>query len=149
MPPNANRILLAVPLGIAVTLLANLLGFLWIRGTDFADNAFYDGSALCLTLLIPSLLGGVVMGLVARGAAFSAAAVTFGIFTVIGLWHPFWRIPRVSPQSAHSGLMHYFLYNPLVALAFGTLGAWLTAQFTTGRWTLTDAEPIIPNQDDD
>ena len=59
---------------------------------------------------------------------------------------PFWHIPPVSAESAHSGGMHYFLYNPLVALAFGSLGAWTASQFATGKWTLTDPEPVMPQE---
>ncbi len=143
------RSTLAAVLGLAVTLLANLLGWLWVRGTDFAADAFYDGYALFLTLAIPALLGGTVIGLMARQSALTVAAVAFGLFSVVGLIRPFWRIPLVSPSSVHSGLMHYFLYNPLVALAFGALGAWLTGQFTTGRWTLADPAPVTPAGEDD
>ena len=144
------RLLAAGLAGVAVTLVANSLSVIWLGATVFATNAFYDGCALFLTLAIPSLLGGAVLGGLARGWGLQTAAGTFLIFCLVGLvWRPFWRIPLVSPQSVHSGLMHYFLYNPLVALTFGALGAWVASQFATGRFSLADREPILPSQLED
>ncbi len=106
-----------------------------------------------LTLLIPAFLGGLALGWVAREQGLNVAAATFLLFCAVGLPHPFWRIPPVSSHSAHSGGMHYFLYSPLVALAFASLGAWLVSQFATGKWTLRtkrrsarrDRKPPRPN----
>jgi hypothetical protein len=143
------RLILAGVCGIAVTLLVNAGGIWWLRGSDFATNAFYDGSALFLTLAIPALLGGLLLGWIAREAALNTAAITFALFCVVGFLHPFWRIPPVTVESAHSGLLHYFLYIPLTALAFGALGAWLAGQFAVGRWTVSDREPVAPSQLED
>lgn len=143
------RLIVAGLGGIGLTLLVNAAGMWWLRGTQFAGNAYYDGSALFLTLAIPALLGGLWLGWFAREAALNTAAATFLLFCAVGFLHPFWIIPLVSVQSAHSGLLHYFLYNPLVVLAFGTLGAWVTGQFAVGHWTLADREPITPSQLDD
>ena len=143
------RVSLAAMTGIGLTLLVNAAGNWWLRGSDFAGAAFYDGSALFLTLAIPALIGGLILGWVARNAALNTAAAAFVPFCILGFLHPFWQIPRVTVHSAHSGLLHYFLYNPLVALAFGTLGAWFAGKFAGGQWTLADREPVtVPEEDD-
>lgn len=130
--------------GLALTLLLNALGVAWLSGTVFESDALYDGSAALLTLLLPSLFGGLPVGFIARTQGLNVAAVAFGLFCAVGFVHPFWRIPLVSPEAVHSGAIHYFLYSPLVALAFGSLGAWVAAQFSTGTWKLADAEPVLP-----
>lgn len=145
-PVSPLRLLAAGLAGVAVTLIVNALAVVWLGAAVFATNAFYDGCALFLTLAIPSLLGGLVLGWLAREWGLQTAAGTFLLFCLVGLaWRPFWRIPLVSPQSVHSGLMHYFLYSPLVALAFGALGAWLASQFATGRFSLADRDPVTPS----
>ena len=147
MKPPASRVLnwlMAGVSGLALTLVLNALGVAWLNGTVFETNALYDGSAALLTLLLPSLFGGLPVGFLARAQGLNVAAVTFGLFCVAGFVHPFWRIPLVSPEAVHSGAIHYFLYSPLVALAFGTLGAWVASQFSTGAWKLADAEPVLP-----
>ena len=142
--PSILRGLIAGVSGLALTLLLNTLGVAWVNGTVFESDALYDGSAALLTLLLPSLFGGLPIGFIARRDGLNTAAVTFGLFCMAGFVHPFWRIPLVSPEAVHSGAIHYFLYSPLVALAFGTLGAWVASQFTTGVWKLADAEPVLP-----
>jgi hypothetical protein len=136
--------LLAGAAGIASTLLLNALGIAWLGATVFQSNALYDGSAAFVTLLLPSLFGGLPIGFLARQHSLNVAAAAFGLFCVIGFVHPFWRIPLVSPEAVHSGAIHYFLHSPLVALAFGSLGAWVASQFSTGAWTLADPEPVRP-----
>ncbi len=138
------RCLLAGASGLALTLLLNRLGTAWLGATVFQSNALYDGSASLVTLLLPSLFGGLPVGFLARAQGLNVAAGTFGLFCVAGFVHPFWRIPLVSPEAVHSGTIHYFLYSPLVALAFGSLGAWVASQFSTGAWTLADPEPVLP-----
>ena len=130
--------------GLALTLLLNALGVAWLNGTVFETDALYDGSAALLTLLLPSLLGGLPVGFLARAQGLNVAAASFGLFCVLGFVHPFWRIPLVSPEAVRSGAIHYFLYSPLVALAFGSLGAWVASQFSAGAWRLADAEPVLP-----
>lgn len=130
--------------GVALTLLLNVLGVAWLNGTVFESDALYDGSASLLTLLLPSLFGGLPIGFLARAQGLNVAAGTFGLFCMAGFVHPFWRIPLVSPEAVHSGAIHYFLYSPLVALAFGTLGAWVASQFAVGAWKMADAEPVLP-----
>ncbi len=136
--------ILAGASGIALTLLLNALSTAWLNATVFETDALYDGSAVLGTLLLPSLLGGLPLGLLARRQGLNVAAATFGLFCIIGFVRPFWRIPLVSPEAAHSGLIHYFLYSPLVALAFGTLGAWVASQFAIGAWNFADQEPVLP-----
>ena len=138
------RWLLSGVLAAALLLALNRLAVWWLGATLFTSDAFYDGCAGILTLALPALLSGVLIGLLARAQALNVAAATFGLFCLAGFLHPFWRIPPVSPRSAHSGAMHYFLYSPLVALAFAALGAWLASQFSTGKWTLADENPVIP-----
>ena len=140
------RWLLAGLSGLALTLLLNRYGVWWLGGTVFTSHSFYDGCAAFLTLLIPALLGGLPVGFMAREHGLNVAVAAFLVFCLAGFLHPFWRIPPVSAESAHSGGMHYFLYNPLVALAFGSLGAWTASQFATGKWTLTDPEPVMPQE---
>ncbi len=136
--------LLAGASGLALTLLLNRLGTAWLGATVFQSDALYDGSAVLATLLLPSLLGGLPIGFLARRHGLNVAAAAFGLFCLTGSVHPFWRIPLVSPEAVHSGAIHYFLNNPLVALAFGSLGAWVASQFSTGAWKLADAEPVLP-----
>ena len=143
MPPPL-RYGLAGASGIALTLLLNALGVAWLNGTVFESDALYDGSASLLTLLLPSLLGGLPIGFLARRDGLTVAAATFGLFSAVGFIYPFWRIPLVSPEAVHSGAIHYFLHSPLVALAFGSLGAWAASQFAVGTWKLADAEPVLP-----
>ena len=140
------RWVLAAAIGVALTLLLNRIGVWWLGATDFSSDSFYDGCAAFLTLTLPAFLAGLVVGFVAREQALNVAAIAFAVFCAFGFVHPFWRIPPVSPESAHSGGMHYFLYSPLVALAFGTLGAWLAGQFATGKWTLADPQPVSPQE---
>ena len=146
MPPvsRALKLLVAGAAGIASTLLLNAAGLAWLGATVFQSNALYDGSAALATLLLPSLLGGLPIGFLARAQGLNVAAASFGLFCMVGFMHPFWRIPLVSPEAVHSGAIHYFLYSPLVALAFGSLGAWIASQFSTGAWTLADPEPVLP-----
>ena len=138
------RWLLAGFAGLALTLLLNRLGVWWLGATVFTSDSFYDGCCAFLTLLIPSFLGGLALGFIAREQGLNVAAVTFLLFCAAGLTHPFWRIPPVSFHSARSGGMHYFLYSPLVALAFASFGGWLMSQFVTGKWTLADEQPVSP-----
>ena len=140
------RWLLAAAAGVTLTLLLNRLGVWWLGATDFASDSFYDGCAAFLTLSLPAFLAGLVIGFVAREHALNVAALTFAVFCAFGLAHPFWRVPPVSPESVHSGGMHYFLTSPFVALAFGSLGAWGASQLATGKWTLADAQPVSPQE---
>ena len=143
MKPLTRRILAGV-LGVSLTLLLNLLSNWWLRETIFETPSFYDGSVALLTLALPALFGGIALGFAAPDAALNVAAITFALFSAAGFMHPFWRIPPVTEHSAHSGAMHYFLYSPLVALAFAALGAWGASQMATGKWTLKDATPVVP-----
>ena len=146
MKPPAVVWIVAGSLGIALTLLLNRLGVWWLGATVFTSHSFYDGNAAFLTLLIPALIGGLPIGFLAREQGLAVAVASFLAFSVLGFVHPFWRIPPVSAESAHSGGIHYFLHNPLVALAFGSLGAWAASQFATGKWTLADPEPVVPQE---
>ena len=139
------RCFIAALLGVGLTLLLNRVGTWWLRETIFEADSFYDGSAALLTLAIPALFAGIALGLMAREDGLNVAAVTFALFCAVGFVHPFWRIPHVSYQSRHSGGMHYFLYNPIVALAFAALGAWGASQLATGKWTLADEQPVSPS----
>ena len=138
------RLLLAGLMGVVLTLLLNAAAVWWIGATVFTSAAFYDGCAAILTLALPAFLGGLAIGFAAREQGLNVAAAAFALFCLAGFLHPFWRIPPVSPASAHSGAMHYFLYSPLVALAFAALGAWGASQFATGQWTLADEHPVGP-----
>jgi hypothetical protein len=139
------RLLVAAAAALATTAAGNAVTVAWLRGTDFDSNAFYDGCCALLTLVIPSLAGGTVAAVIARAQFGPASFLAFLLFSVAGLIHPFWQIPRVSPQSAHSLGMHYFLYNPLVTLPFGMASAWITGQLITGKWRLEDDKPVLPD----
>ena len=145
MKPPLRWVLAAIT-GAALTLLLNWLGVWWLGATEFASDSFYDVCAAFMTLTFPALLAGLAVGFIAREQGLNVGALTFALFCAFGFVHPFWRIPLVSPESAHSGGMHYFLYSPLVALAFGSLGAWAASQFATGKWTLADAQPVSPQE---
>lgn len=131
-----------VLLAFFVFFLANWLDVWWLGATDFASDAFYDGSAALVTLALPALLAGLVIGLWGKSRAVMRAVMLFAVLGGVNLLHPLWRVPLVSPHSAHSGAMHYFLHSPFVLVTFGTLGAWLAGQLASGRWTLTDKEPV-------
>ena len=132
--------------GVILTLLFNRVGVWWLGATVFISDSFYDGCAAFLTLTLPAFLAGLVVGFIAREQALNVAALAFVLFCAFGFVHPFWRIPPVSPESAHSGGMHYFLHSPLVVLAFGSLGAWAASQLATGKWTLADPQPVSPQE---
>ena len=138
------RWILAAALGLALLLALNRFGLWWLGATLFTADSYYDACAALLTLVLPALCAGVIIGFFTRHEALTVGAILFGLFCVVGFVHPFWQVPEVSPHSAHSGGMHYFLHSPLVALAFGTLGAWGAGQFATGRWTLADKGPVQP-----
>jgi hypothetical protein len=144
-----GRWVLAGAAGLAATVLLNILAVWWLGATLFSDPAFYDGCAALLTLAIPAFAGGLLMGLLAREAGQNVSAIAFALFTIVGFAHRFWLVPPVSPYSAHSRLMHFLLYWPLIALACGALGGWLGQQFATGKYTLADREtPRIPGMED-
>lgn len=140
------RLFLAAFAGVTLTLLLNRVGVWWLGATLFTSDSFYDGCAAILTLALPAFLAGLVVGFLAREQGLNVSAIAFILFCARGFVRPFWRIPPVSPESVHSGGMHYFLYNPLVALAFAALGAWLASQFATGKWTLADPQPVSPQE---
>ena len=106
------RLFLAALAGVALTLLLNRVGVWWLGANDFSSDAFYDVCAAFLTLTLPPFLAGLAVGFVAREQGLNVAALTFAGFCAVGFVHPFWRIPPVSPESAHSGGMHYFLIQP-------------------------------------
>ena len=95
--------------GVVLTLALNALGVAWLNGTVFESDALYDGSAALLTLLLPSLFGGLPIGFLARAQGLSVAAAAFGLFCVAGFVHPFWRIPLVSPEAVH---IDFRLHDP-------------------------------------
>jgi len=133
----------AIVTALTVTLLGNWLGVAWLRGTVFASDSFYDGSAALVTLTLPALIGGLLAGWIGRERGISLATIAFAVFSVIGVLHPFWQIPLVSPESHANRVMHFFLYSPAVTLGFGTLGGWLGGQFATGKFTLADRKPLV------
>lgn len=144
---NAARAFAAPLLALLLFWTANGIGVWWLGATEFASDAFYDGCAGIVTLALPSLLAGLIVGWGVRDRALLVAATTFGTLGVVGLLFPLWRVPLVSPHSAHSGAMHYLLHNPIVPVTFGMLGTWAAEQFQLGRWTLADKTPTLPPGD--
>ena len=124
----------------------NALGVWWLRGSQFSSNAFYDGWAACLTLALPAFLAGLTLGFLSPSQRVTLAASVFAILMLANPLRIPWQVPLVSPQSAHSGAMHYFLHSPLCLLTFALLGAWLAEQFALGRFTLADKTPVLPAQ---
>ncbi len=124
----------------------NALGVWWLRGSQFSSNAFYDGWAACLTLAVPAFLAGLALGFLSPSQRVTLAINVFLILMLASPSRIPWQVPLVSPQSAHSGAMHYFLHSPLCLLSFGLLGAWLAEQFALKRFRLTDQTPISPAQ---
>jgi hypothetical protein len=149
-----GRFLIAVAAAVAVAVVANRIGIAWINGVEFADNAFHDGCAALLTQIVPALAGGAVAGAIARDSGMYAGLAVFALMAVAqtvvsaGLHTSLWRVPLVAPESAHSRALHYLLHNPIVPIAFGTLGGWLAGQFATGKFTLADKEPVRPESDE-
>ncbi len=140
------RVWAAVIVGLLVFFAVNALGVWWLRGSQFSSNAFYDGWAAGITLALPAFLGGLCVGFVAVRRRIVTALIAFGWVALEAFIRPRWHIPPVSPQSAHSGAMHYFLHSPLCLLTFALLGAWLAEQFALGRFTLADKTPVSPAQ---
>jgi hypothetical protein len=150
---SRGRFVLAAIVAVVVAIAANRIGAAWIGNADFEDNAFHDGFAALLTQAIPALLGGAVAGAIARESGLYAALAAFALAAVaqiiLGAAHTsLWHVPLVAPQSAHSRGLHYMLHNPIVPVAFGTLGGWLAGQFATGKFTLADREPVRPESDE-
>ncbi len=140
------RVWTAAIAGLLVFFAANALGVWWLRGSQFSSNAFYDGWAAGLTLALPAFLGGLCVGFVAPERRIVVALLAFAWVALRAFIRPLWQIPLVSPQSVHSGAMHYFLRSPLCLLSFALLGAWLAEQFALGRFTLADKTPVSPAQ---
>ena len=146
MRDTTLRVAGAVALGLTLFFAVNAIGCWWLRASVFASDAFYDGCVAILTLALPAFVGGLAIGLVAGARGVRVSLAAFAVLGIGSIFHPVWRVPLVSPHSAHSGAMHYFLHNPIVALTFGALGAWLMSQFVTGRFRLADAQPVLPQQ---
>ncbi|BDI31734.1 hypothetical protein CCAX7_37850 [Capsulimonas corticalis] len=121
----------------------NQLLSLTIANMIFQDPALYDGSVGFFTLIVPAFAGGLLGGLIGKTYGMQAAAAAFAVWLVAGALHPFWRVLPVTPASAHNLGLYFLVRNPVVALAFGTLGGWLGAQFATGRFTLADRMPVV------
>lgn len=148
-PGRAVRVLRTTAATAAAPLVffgINALDVWWLRGSQFSSNAFYDGWAACLTLALPAFLAGLALGFLCASQRVTLAIYVFLILMLANVSHPRWQIPLVSPQSAHSGAMHYFLHSPPCLLAFGLLGAWLAEQFALGRFRLADDTPVTPAQ---
>jgi len=148
------RFITAAVAAIATTLIVNRIGMAWLADMDLDPNdqqalAFHDGCAMFLTLAVPALFGGGMGGIIARDDGYYAAAAAFVVWCGVGAFCRFWAIPTVAHASAHNGLLHYFLYNPLPTLAFGALGGWFAGQFSSGKFSLNDTEPVVvPGSDE-
>jgi len=142
--PRLLRLWVALVASPLVFFAVNALDVWWLRGSDFSSNAFYDGFAACLTIALPAFLSGLALGFLLFARRVVVALAGFGILSLASIHRPCWQIPPVSPQSAQSGVMHYFLYSPLALLSFGLLGAWLAEQFALGRFKLADDTPVSP-----
>ncbi len=148
------RFACAVIVALLVAYATNRVAMAWLGDMDVDPKdpqgaPFHDGCALLLTLAIPALVGGGCGGLVARADGYYAAALAFVFWSAAGAFRPFWVIPVVAPQAEHSSLLHFFLYNPLPTLPFGAFGGWLAGQFSSGKFSLNDAEPVVvPGSDE-
>lgn len=136
----------AVATGILVFFAVNKAGVWWLSGSQFSSSAFYDGWAACLTLALPAFLGGLCLSFIAPARRIMLAFIVFGMLSLMGSADHWLQVPLVSPQSAHSSAMHYFLHSPLCLISFALLGAWLAEQFALGRFTLADRTPVPPSQ---
>lgn len=136
----------AATTGMLVFFAVNRAGVWWLRGSQFSSSSFYDGWAACLTLALPAFLGGLCLSFIAPARRIMLAFIVFGMLSLMGSADHWWQVPLVSPQSAHSGGMHYFLHSPFCPLSFGLLGAWLAEQFALGRFRLADDTPVTPAQ---
>jgi len=139
---------------LAAAIIFNRIGMAWLADMDVdpsdqAGAAFHDGCAMFLTLAIPAMLGGGVGGFIARQDGYYAAVAAFIGWSLVGVFWTFWATPVVAHASGHDRLMHYFLYNPLPTLPFGAFGGWLAGQFSSGKFSLNDAEPVVvPGSDE-
>ncbi|MEO7715629.1 MAG: hypothetical protein ABIY70_05475 [Capsulimonas sp.] len=137
------RFLVGVIAAFAVAWGMNRLAALTILNMIFQDPALYDGAIGLFTQLIPAFAGGLLAGLIGKTYGMQAAALAFAVWLLAGALHPFWRILPVTQASEHNLGLYFLVRNPVVALAFGTLGGWLGAQFATGRFMLADRTPIV------
>lgn len=135
------RFILGTVVAFAAAYGINRLAALAIANMIFQDPALYDGSIGFFAQVVPAFAGGLLAGLIGKKYGMQAAAAAFAIWLAFGALHPFWRILPVTQASAHSLGLYFLVRSPVVALAFGTLGGWLGAQFSTGRFTLADSKP--------
>ena len=157
--PSVGKLILAAAAGIATLIALNFATFMFLNPMSIGSEtlqdqrgyeSFYDGSVALLTLAIPSFLGGLLISKFAGASAAKVSQCAFTVAAVVGLVHRFWQVPMVTAHSAHSAFMFYMLRNPLVILAFGSLGGWLGGEFASGRFTLADREPPhLPGLEED
>lgn len=151
---RAIRFALAALAAFAAAYIFNRIGVAWLAdldmdSTDQQAAAFHDGCAMFLTLAVPALLGGGIAGLIARQDGYYASVAAFVVWCAVGAFRPFWAIPIVTSASGNDRLIHYFLYNPLPVLPFGAFGGWFAGQFSSGKFSLNDAEPVVvPGSDE-
>ena len=158
-PMDPRKSVLAGVAGMAVLLILNFAVYKFLSpmsigseqlGDERGYDSFYNGSVALLTLALPSFLGGLIMARIVGESSSKVSQITFAVAALIGLIHPYWRIPMVTEHMAHSPFMAYMLKNPLVILAFGSLGGWLGGEFASGRFTLADREPLnMPGLEED
>lgn len=161
--PSTGRLIGAGIVALATFMLLNFIAAQFLNpmsiGSDTlgssqpAYDSFYDGCVALLALALPAFLGGLLTSRIVGASAQKVSVAAFGVAMIAGLicWkHPYWRIPPVSGHSIHSAFMHYMLSNPIVILAFGTLGGWLGGEFASGRFVLDDREkPYMPGMEED
>lgn len=128
--------------------LLNRLFFSWLTGTDFESAGYRDGASIIVTQALPALLSGAVSGALSRENGQAVVTGSFVVLCIVGFLCPFWRVPTVATQGAHSHVEHYFLYNPIVALSFGSLGGWIGQKLARGEIVLDDRSPIGQLGDD-
>ena len=141
----ALRLLGAGLLGLLLFFAANRVAVWWLGATAFSEDSFYDGCCGVLTLAAPALLGGFVLGLLARGQGLNVAAAAFLLVCLAGFLHPVWRVPPVSAHAPDALL----LVQPAGRIGVRCARRLAGGQFATGKFTLADREPVtMPGLED-
>ena len=142
----ALRWVLAAVAGVALTLLLNRIGVWWLGANDFASDSFYDGCAASPDPDAPRLPGGPRRRLRRPRTGAKRCRPCLCRLLRVRLRPPVLAHPAGSPSRPIPAACTTSYTAPLVALAFGSLGAWGASQFSTGKWTLTDPEPVSPQE---
>ena len=139
--------IVAGAVGVALTLLLNRLGVWWLGATVFTSHSFYDGNAAFLTLLIPALIGGLPIGFLAREQGLARRRRRLPGVLRAGLHCTLSGASRRSPRSRRTAAG--YTTSCTTRSWLWRLGRWGRGRRHSSRrvkWTLTDPEPVVPQE---